>query len=100
MTFDKAIKEVVMNDVVVWRKVHQFDDDYDRPRPLSNPGTPTPWSTWLRIRMEKDNVDFDSLVFFETNNHDDVTGKWLQEWSEDNISREDILATDWEIFKD
>jgi hypothetical protein len=98
MTFIEAISEVLTNKTIVWRRAHEFEDDYDRPFKSQRP--PTPWSEWLRIRLDDDPTDFDALVFFETNNRDDVNGTWILEWKEDNISRADILAEDWEIAEE
>jgi hypothetical protein len=97
MTFQEAINEVVHNNKTVWRKSMQFDDDYDRPR--NNGGDPTPWSEWKRIRMEEDHVDFDCLIYIEGNNQDDTTEYWFMEWTEDVLSKADILAEDWEIVE-
>jgi hypothetical protein len=96
MTFHEALNEVITTGRMVWRKMHQFEDDYDRPYPDQSP--PTPWSIWLRIRLWDDNVDDDALVYFESNNRNDVDGSWFLDWKEDQISRADILASDWEII--
>lgn len=99
MNFQEALQTVITTKKIVWRKMHQFDDDYDRPKNNNDP--PTPWSVWLRIRIENDSsVAFDRLIFFETNNHDDVNNTWFLEWNEDNISEEDVMATDWEVCPD
>jgi hypothetical protein len=81
---------------MVWRKMHQFEDAYDNPK--KNGKSPEPWSSWMRIRLDDDRVDFDALIYFESNNRDDTTGDWFMKWNEDQLSREDILATDWEFI--
>jgi hypothetical protein len=90
MTFIEALNEVVSNNKVVQRKMHEFSGRESG----KNCG---PWSSWIRMRMEDDVVPFDALVFIETNNHDDRDFHWVANWSNDDLSKEDILATDWEF---
>lgn len=94
MTFQEALNEVITNDVIVWRKTHQFADDYDRPR---DQGKPRPWSEWTRVWLDDDTVDYDAIIYFETNNRDDINGTWFLTWSYTELTKADILATDWEI---
>jgi|WetSurSiteA1Bulk_404760.scaffolds.fasta_scaffold81415_3 hypothetical protein len=98
MTFNEALHEVITNDRVVWRKTLQFADNYDRPYPDKSP--PTPWSEWLRIRLEDDDdADFDAILFFEGNNLDDTSNTWFLEWTEQELTKADVLADDWEVVE-
>lgn len=94
MDFDTALHEVAINKRMVWRKIHQFEDDYDRP--INDDGPATPWSIWMRIKLDDDQTDYDALIFFETRHRDDTTGEWFMKWEDDDLSRADIKATDWE----
>ena len=92
MTFQEALHRVITEDIIVMRRMHQFKHDYDNP----NSG---PQSEWVRIRLEDDTIDFDALVFFECCSRDDNTNTWLTTWHEDQLSREDIQAIDWETSR-
>jgi hypothetical protein len=94
MTFQEALNEVIKNNTIVWRKTHQFADDYDRPPAR---GVPTPWSEWTRIRMWDCDVPFDAILYFESNNRDDTTNTWSLKWEDDDLTKMDVWAEDWEI---
>lgn len=95
MNFQEALHEVITNGVVAYHRSYYCEDDHDRPYP--DRSSATPWSIWMRIRLWDSDYDEEALVFFESNNYDETTGKWLLEWNEDQLSRADILAEDWEI---
>lgn len=95
MKFHDALIEVILNKRMVRRKIFQFEDDHFKSK---NEGSdPIPWSVWMRIRLDDDSVDYDALVYFETRNRDDSPPKWHNTWTEDQVSRADILADDWEF---
>jgi hypothetical protein len=92
MTFNEAINTVILTGKTVWRRQHYHDHNYgDYTRP---------WSEWMRIRIEEDTVDFDALLFFETNYYDEVKKKWTLMWAEDNVSKADSIATDWKVVEE
>lgn len=95
MTFNEAINEVIYNNNIVWRQAyyHEHDyGDYDRP-----------WSEWKRIRMEDDDPPYEAIIYFESNNRDErqsTRGTWFLTWKEDNLTKADLLADDWEVIED
>jgi len=89
MTFQEALNEVITKDVIAVRKTHSFDG--------RESGCNSPWSEWIRIRLDDDYIDHDAFVYFEDNNQDDVTKKWYLEWTDATLSRADIQAADWRI---
>jgi hypothetical protein len=95
MTFQEAINEVINNKSTVWRKTHQFKDDYDNP----NPDVPQPWSEWIRIWLNCDDIDEDAVIMVESNNRNDVNNTWFLEWRNDELTRADVLAEDWEVIE-
>ena len=92
MTFHEALQTVIKGGgKIAQRRAHHFDKGgyHD-----------IEWSEWTRVRLDDSKVDFDALLFFETNNFDEENKLWLHEWSEDLLSRADILANDWEITEE
>lgn len=93
MNFTDALNEVVQNNKIVWRPGQQLHD-YDH---YSDPEYD--WHMWTRIRTDsEDPTDEEALIIIETRNRLDKNGWWYGDWQEDNITRESILAEDWEIL--
>jgi hypothetical protein len=91
MTFYEALTNVVQNGVVALRKTNQF---------AKGGYNIIDWSIWMRIRLDDSCLDEESLLLFESNNYDDENNKWLMGWDEDQLSRADVLASDWEIVQE
>lgn len=92
MTFNEAIHEVITHNKVVTRRSNYFErGGYHK----------ISWSEWVRIRMWGSKVDTDALIYIETNNYNEENKKWLLKgWKEDQLSKADVLAEDWEITEE
>jgi hypothetical protein len=90
MTFYEALKKTIHEKKSFCRKVYHFEKGGYHC---------TEWSMWIRMRLDDDAVDEDALVYFESNNLDEEQGYWTRNWSEDQLSRADVMATDWQEFE-
>jgi hypothetical protein len=86
MTFAEALNAVVTTNKIVQRKVYDY--------PNARCGA---CSEWVRMRLEENPRPLYAYLHIESNNHDDKDFYWTQHWTSSELTKADLLATDWEI---
>jgi hypothetical protein len=86
MTFAEALNEVITQNKIVQRKAYDHAD-----------AMCGAWSEWVRMRLEENPRPLYAYLHIESNNHDDKDFYWTQDWTSSVLSKEDILAIDWEL---